>query len=284
MRDKDEIMKLILDIARENEDIRAVTMEGSRANPAIPPDEYQDYDITYYVEKIDPYYNNPTLIEEWFGKPLIMQMPEAMRYPDGGGHFNYMMIYEDMNRLDLTFTPKKVDDGFKTYEEPYVILLDKDNGNGFVPLESNTSEKIYHIQPPSSLFYYSCCNNFWWCLNNVAKGIARDELPYVMNMYNNIVRPELHEMIAWYIGITYGFDISIGKDSKYIKQYLPSDIYELYKKTYSSSDYSDIWSSIYVICDLFHILAITVAKHFGYDYRQHEEDGIRIYLNSIRTG
>jgi len=50
------------------------------------------------------------------------------------------------------------------------------------------------------LFYYSCCNNFWWCLNNVAKGIARDELPYAMHMLNDVVRAELHDMINWYIG------------------------------------------------------------------------------------
>ncbi|MHB1485565.1 MAG: aminoglycoside 6-adenylyltransferase [Saccharofermentanales bacterium] len=44
-------------------------------------------------------------------------------------------------------------------------------------------------------FLFSCCNNFWWCLNNVAKGIARDELPYVMHMLNEVVRSELHETI-----------------------------------------------------------------------------------------
>lgn len=39
------------------------------------------------------------------------------------------------------------------------------------------------------------------CLNNVAKGIARDELPYAMEMYNCVVRNDLKDMIYWYIGI-----------------------------------------------------------------------------------
>jgi len=61
----------------------------------------------YFVSDITPFYNNPEWVIDRFGKPLIIQMPEAMRYPTGGGHFNYMMIYPDGSRLALTFQPKK---------------------------------------------------------------------------------------------------------------------------------------------------------------------------------
>lgn len=37
-----------------NERIRIVTLEGSRANINIPKDEFQDYDITYFVSDIEP--------------------------------------------------------------------------------------------------------------------------------------------------------------------------------------------------------------------------------------
>jgi aminoglycoside 6-adenylyltransferase len=87
MRSEQEMMGLILGIAKSDERIRAASMEGSRANPAAPKDRYMDYDITYYVADIAPFYNNPAWVEKRFGKPLILQMPEAMRFPDGGGHF-----------------------------------------------------------------------------------------------------------------------------------------------------------------------------------------------------
>ena len=45
MRSEQEMMKLILDFAREKNDIRAVYMNGSRANPKAPKDILQDYDI-----------------------------------------------------------------------------------------------------------------------------------------------------------------------------------------------------------------------------------------------
>jgi len=272
------MLKLILDVAKADERIRAVSMEGSRADPNALKDRYMDYDISFYVPDVAPFYNNPEWAVDKFGKPLIMQMPEAMRRPDGGGHFNYMMIYPDGNRLDLTFRSNK----HKCDGEPSVILLDKDSGKGFIPPLPLPSDTVYHIAAPTHLDYHSCCNNFWWCLNNVAKGIARDELPYVMFMLNEAVRHELHDMISWYIGIIHSFDISVGKNGKYFKRYLSDDLYMLYANTYSGSDYEDIWHAVDVMCDLFHILAVDVSAHFGYEYRQDEENGIREYLGMIR--
>ena len=116
----------------------------------------------------------------------------------------------------------------------------------------------------------------------MAKGIARDELPYVMNMLSEIVRTELHSMIEWYIGTQHGYDHSAGIYGKYFKRYLSPEIYERYCATYSGSNYDDIWRSVYAMCDLFHELAMYVAVSFGFTYRQDEEDGMREYLRMVR--
>lgn len=278
MRTDQEIFDLILSVAQGDARIRAVLLSGSRANPAVPKDIYQDYDITYFVEDITPFYNHPAWVAEHFGSHLIMQMPEAMRYPAGDGHFNYMMIYPDGVRIDLSLVfTKYIDNG-----EPAVVLLDKDNGSGFLPVLPIPNDRHWHLESPSPLFYYSCCNNFWWCLNNVAKGIARDELPYVMQMLNEVVRPELHDMINYFIGVRHGFDLSTGKNGKYFKKYLAPELYRQYAATYPGSDYDEIWAAVDGMGDLFHTLAVAVAAHFGYTYRQNEEDGIREYLRMVR--
>ena len=269
---------MILSVAKADERIREVLLTGSRANPAVPKDIYQDYDITYFVEDITPFYNNPAWIEEHFGKPLIMQMPETMRNPLNDGNFNYLMLFPDGVRLDLSFVFQKyIDNG-----EPAVVLLDKDNGKGLLPPLPSPSDQCWHIKPPTPLAYYSCCNNFWWCLNNVAKGIVRDELPYVMCMLNDIVRSELHEMINYYVGVQNGFNLSTGKNGKYFKKYLPPELYKQYTATYSDSDYAEIWASVDAMCDLFHTLATAVAEYFGFTYRQEEEDGMREYLRMVK--
>ena len=278
MRSEREMLDLIIKTAEADECIRAVSMEGSRANPSAPKDQYQDYDVNYYVSYMAPFYDNPAWIIGAFGEPLIMQTPESMSNPAGGGHFNYMMIFADGCRLDLTFTPHK----YASNGEPMVALLDKDDGKGFLPALPPPNDAVYHIRPPSPLDYCSCCNEFWWCLNNVAKGIARDELPYVMYMLNEVVREELHRMIVWHIGVRRGFGVSAGKNGKYYKRLLPPEIYAQYAATYPDSAYDSIWKSIFIMCDLFHFLAIETADHFGYKYNQNEEHGMREYIGMVK--
>lgn len=278
MRGKKEITDLIIGAAHADDRIRAVLLVGSRANPAVPEDIYQDYDIIFFVSDMSPFYNNPEWVISRFGNPLIMQMPEAMRDPAGDGSFVYLMLFPDGIRIDLSFRfSKYIDNG-----EPAVILLDKDNGSGFLPVLPAPSDACWHIRPPTPLFYYSCCNNFWWCLNNAAKGIARDELPYVMHMLNCVVRKELHDMIGYYIGTRHGFDVSVGKNGKYFKKYLPPQLYNRYTATFSGGEYFDIRKALDVMCDLFHTLALKVADHFGFTYRQDEENGIREYLAMVK--
>lgn len=192
--------------------IRAVYMNGSRTNPNTPKDVYRDYDIVYVVREFDSFTADNRWIDV-FGHRFMLQMPEAMRFPSGDGHFTWMMLFSDGNRLDLTLIPiQKLE--LIGNDSLSIMLLDKD---GILPQFSPASNKDYILTPPSKLFYMSCCNNFWWCLQNVAKGIARNELPYAMVMYNNVVREELHDMVSWYIGTLTDFSVSVGKMGKYFK-------------------------------------------------------------------
>jgi aminoglycoside 6-adenylyltransferase len=278
VRSEQEMMDLILNVARDDERIRAVLLVGSRANPNAPKDKYQDYDVTYFVKDAAPYYNNMEWIRQHFGKPIVMQTPETMTLipPDGDGHFTYLMIFDDGNRIDLSieFNPYR-DDG-----EPAVVLLDKD---GFLPQLPAPSDKHWHIKPPTKKLFADCCNEFWWCLNNVGKGIARNEIPYAMKMFNEYVRDMLNNMVEWYIGIDMDFSVSAGKFGKYFKNYLPSFLYEMYLKTYSDADTKNLWSAIFTACDLFHIIALHVAEHGGYTYNSDEETGMLLYLNSLKA-
>lgn len=277
MRSEQEMYDLILDFARNDERIRAVVLNGSRANSNAPRDKYQDFDIVYIVREFEAFRSDDSWIN-YFGKRLILQMPEAMRYPGGEGHFNWMMLLKDGNRIDLTLIP--IEKLFLLGNDSLsVVLLDKD---GILPHFPPANEYDYIIKHPSELFYLSCCNNFWWCLQNVAKGLARDELPYVMQMYNTIVLSELHNMIEWYIGAKNGFSVSAGKMGKYFKRYLPEELYKMYYCVYPSITPDEIWNAVFTACDLFHKLALAVADHCGFSYNQADENGIREYMQKVR--
>ena len=105
MRSEKEMMDLVLSLAEQDERIRIVTLEGSRANINIPKDEFQDYDITYFVSDLEPFISN----DDWlnlFGNIIMMQQPEDMELipPEEKG-FSYLMLFDDYNKIDLTLLP-----------------------------------------------------------------------------------------------------------------------------------------------------------------------------------
>ncbi len=276
MRTEQEMYKMILDYAQADERVRAVYMNGSRANPNAPKDKYMDFDIVYVVKDLESFKSNINWVDV-FGKRLITQLPEAMRYPDGDGSFVWLMLFEDGNRIDLSLIPIEKPELIGN-DSATVVLLDKDN---ILPDYPPNSDKDYIIKQPDELFYTSCCNNFFWCMQNVAKGIARDELPYCLGMYHKYVLPELNDMISWYIGTQNNFSVSSGKLGKYYKKYLSADLYEKYKLIFSNSDYQNIWNSILSACELFRCVAKSVGDYLGYEYNESDDEGIMIYLHRM---
>lgn len=276
-RSEQEMLDLILGFAENDARVRAVYMNGSRANPRAPRDIYQDYDIVYIVREFDSFLADWTFLDQ-FGKRLILQTPETMRYPDGSGHFNWMMLFDDGNRLDLTLIPIERPD-LIGHESQTIVLLDKD---GILPAFPPASDMDYHVKKPDALFYHSCCNNFWWCMQNVCKGLARDEVPYAMMMYHKVVLQELHDMLSWYIGEKNDFAVSPGKMGKYFKLYLEPELYARYLTVYSCADTPAVWDSLFAAADLFHTAAAAVGAALGYNYNLSDEEGMRRYMQALR--
>ena len=126
MRSEREMLDLIVETAQADDRIRAVIMNGSRANPNAPRDIFQDFDVVYMVTDVAPFSNNLQWIKR-FGELMILQMPEAMQDPppseDGG--FAYLMQFMDGNRIDLGIYPlSKLSE--RAHDSLSVLLLDKD--------------------------------------------------------------------------------------------------------------------------------------------------------------
>jgi aminoglycoside 6-adenylyltransferase len=273
------MMKMILEIAQNDPRIRAVVMNGSRTNPNAPKDCFQDYDIVYIVRDFKSFMDNPSWIDI-FGNRIILQMPEAMDLlpPENKGHFNYQMLFDDGNRIDLTLIPiEKLAELFED-DSLTTVLLDKDS---ILPKMKPANDSDYHITPPTKKLYADCCNEFWWVLQNAAKGIWRDELPYAMRMYE-FARDMLDQMVCWYIGLAHQYQVSAGKLGKYFKRYLSNQQWEAYYKTYSDGAYPNMWSSIFTMCQLFRELALEVAKHFDFEYPSEDDRKMTAYLNRVK--
>lgn len=284
MRNEQEMFNLILSVAQADERVRAVYMNGSRANPNVQKDIYQDYDIVYVVSETKSFLDNKYWISV-FGEIAIVQEPDNNDFGWGinanfDRSYTWLMLFKDGVRIDLKIKIKEAMLEEYTKDSLTIPLLDKDNCLPPIPA---SNDKDYHIKKPTESKYKGCCNEFWWCLNNVAKGIVRDQLPYAMWMYNVIVRDMLVKMIDWYIGINNDFSVSVGMSGKYYKKYLPKEIYEMYAKTYSHSDYKNFWTAIFIACKLFRTIAQPVAEHFGYIYNISEDTNMTEYLIKVKN-
>jgi len=283
MRTEKEMFDLIEETARKDERIRAVYMNGSRTNSNVPKDIFQDFDIVYVVTETASFINDANWIHT-FGDLLMLQEPDKNDQSIGMDmdftqSYGYLMLFKDGIRVDLRIETKESMLERYGRDKLTVPLIDKDDCLPIIPAPTDID---YQIKQPSEQLYRVCCNNFWWCLQNVAKGIWRDELPYAKQMFEQVIRPRLEEMIAWWVGTKNDFQVSIGKMGKYLKIYLPELYWDLYKETYSDSTYENVWNSVFTACELFRILAKHVAEHFGFTYENKDDTNMTHYLMQVR--
>lgn len=267
MRTEAKMISLIKDIAFKEENIRAAYIEGSRTNPNAPKDIFQDYDIVYIVTTTKPFREDKEWINN-FGKILYMHYPEDnVFYPsDVENCYGWQIQFADGNRMDLHVCTKE---NALANLELYQILVDKD---GIVPYPQETTDERYWVKEPREIEFKCTCSDFWWCLNNVAKGLWRNELPYAMDVINFVLRPHLKRLLEWKMGIENNFSVSAGKSCKYFKKYLQEETYRQFLATYSIAEIESIWNSVFEMCDLFQSTAVELSKKqkFVYDFEQAE--------------
>jgi aminoglycoside 6-adenylyltransferase len=279
MRSEQEIMDLILDTARGDRRIRAVILNGSRANPNAPRDPFQDFDILYLVTDIAPFSHNLEWIKH-FGELMILQIPEDMQDPppDPNGRFTYLMQFTDGNRIDLGIVP--LQNSAEVIEDSLtVVLLDKDQRFRAVPASKDSD---YFPQTPTEKAFADCCNEFWWVCPYVAKGLWRGEIVYAKYCLEHYVREQLLKMVTWYASTRTGFSKNIGKNGKYLQQHLEPEIWTSLLSTYSDAGYGHTWEALFAACDLFRKTAVQVAEIFSFDYPNRDDQRVSAYLEHIQ--
>jgi aminoglycoside 6-adenylyltransferase len=279
MRRDKEMLDLILTIARGDERIRAVIMNGSRANPEVPRDFFQDFDIVYVVKEMESFKQSPNWIER-FGKLMILQLPDEMGdHPGSSGRYAYLMQFADGNRIDLTLYPLERIDQLPR-DSLSVLLLDKD---GIVEPFPPSNDGDYLAEPPTPKSFADCCNEFWWICPYVAKGLWREDILYAKGSFEQYLRPELMKMLIWHAGIEAHYSFNPGKFGRNLKQHLDPTLWDLLLTTYSNAGIENTWHALDAACRLFRTAARPVAGHFGYTYPQQDDENVTAHLQHVRS-
>ena len=255
MKTESIMLNLILQTAKTLK-VNAVAMSGSRTDPKAPKDEFQDYDIVYVVDDLDNLTSNLAWLDS-FGTRMIEQHNIL------GNRSLYLMLFEDGNRIDLTLCPKDHINEWVDSEAGFTVLVDK---KGLFESYSPSPERFW-IHPASNSDFDKTCNEFWWVSAYVVKGICRNQLIYATDHLYGICQQELLKILAWQVASDRGA-VDIGKNYKYLFNYLPIEKEKEFSALLDFSSLEKITQSLFATMQLFHQEAQYLAQKMGFKYEK----------------
>ena len=253
MRAETEMLDLILQTAKTLQ-VKAVAMSGSRTNSKTLKDEFQDYDVVYIVDDLDNLTSDLSWLDQ-FGKRIIEQEVrlEHRRL--------FLMLFEDGNRIDLTLCPKEHMKEWVDSESKFIVLEDE---KGLFEYYSPSPQRFW-MSPASETDFEKSCNEFWWVSAYVVKGICRKQVIYATDHLYGICQQELLKILAWQVASDRG-KVDIGKNYKYLFQYLPAEKEKELSNLLDFSSLDKITQSLLATMQLFHREAQRLAQKLGFDY------------------
>ena len=253
MRTEVEMLNLILQTAKTLQ-VKAVAMSGSRTNPKVPKDEFQDYDVVYVLDDLDNLTSDLSWLEQ-FGKRIIEQEVrlEHRRL--------FLMLFEDGNRIDLTLCPKDHIQEWVDSEAEFIVLEDK---KGLFEYYSPSPQR-YWTSPATETNFVKSCNEFWWVSAYVVKGICRKQVIYATDHLYGICQQELLKVLAWQVASDRG-RVDVGKNYKYLFNYLPAEKEKEFSNLLDFSSIEKLTQSLFTTMKFFHQEAQYLAQKMGFDY------------------
>ena len=264
MRTNQDMLGLILKTA-ETLKVEAVAMSGSRTDTKAPKDEFQDYDLVYVVDDLDNLTNDLSWLDQ-FGNRIIEQEVTL------GHRHLYLMLFEDGNRIDLTLCPKEHINEWVASEADYTVLIDE---KGLFESYSPSPQRFW-TSPASETVFEKTCNEFWWVSAYVVKGICRKQIIYATDHLYGICQQELLKILAWQVASDRG-PVDIGKNYKYLFNYLPIDKEKEFSNLLDFSSLDKITQTLFATMQLFHQEAQYLAQKMGFKYEKEAAEKMMRY-------
>lgn len=283
MRNEHEIIEKILDIARQDDAVRAVIRTD-----IVPKRKYLNtYNFYFIVNDIEKY--DKDVFQSCFGERILLFRGDR-NYPEMfPGTKAHLMVFRDgvtivVHAMDTnTFLERY--DGKSAYEnvwigDTYQKLLDKDN---ILPEIERLEEKqtIFASVPSQEEFDNINCE-FWWVMKTFAEYTLREELLSSMFYLNNAVRDLLNRMIRWYIYLKAGKPVNMGILDSRMEDILDADLFCLYRKTYPNAEYSQIWEAYESVAELWRKTGHYISACCGFEYPGKTEQDMTAFIQCLK--
>ncbi len=275
MRDRDQVLKEILQFAKEKENIRGLVLQGSLVNPDAPIDRFSDLDPMFVVEDAADMAKDDRWIKQ-FGQP-ISRCNDT--FPVGKAEeFTRLVLYEDGLKVDFGLFPKSAVQEIADLPL-YQVILDKD---GCIPAPTRTTEEAFYTEKPTEEQFVKRINGFLWDTTYVAKSLWRGEIYFAKFMFDLLHR-YMKEVIAWHLGAKSNWENNPGVYGRYFHHQMDPVQWQKVLDTYAGSDVEDNWRALFASCELVRELGQETADQLGYAYPIEHHERILRYLEKVKA-
>lgn len=268
-----DIKEKMLDLARKDEDIKAIVRIGSSTRDTVKADAYSDLDVIIATENT----------ERW----LYGDYPEKLETvkisfvePTLGGGKERRILYDGSLDVDMIlFTPSQFEAAIKegvagwVMNRGYVVMYDSAGYSQL--LEENVSREIVHTDLPESEFI-NMVNDFFFHTVWAAKKILRGELWSAKMCIDAYLKNYLLKMIEMYSVSKHCVDV--WHDGRFLDRWAEKEILVDLEQCFAHYNKEDMVAALLSTEQLFSKLASQTAEMKSYKYPKEAQDYARSLL------
>ncbi len=251
----------LLELAKKDENIKAIVLIGSSTRDTVKADEYSDIDVVIVTNDTEGwlYGDEP----EKLGKVKI-----SFVEPTLGGGKERRILYDGSLDVDaIIFTPTQFETAIKegvaswVMNRGYVVMYDL---MGFTELlEKNVSHEIPQADLPESEFS-NMVNDFFFHTVWASKKILRGELWSAKMCIDAYLKNYLRKIIEVYSVSKHHVDV--WHDGRFLDRWAEQDILSELEKCFAHYNKEDMVAALFATAELFGRLAKQFSEMKGYSY------------------
>jgi aminoglycoside 6-adenylyltransferase len=269
--------------AKNEENVRAAIVIGSRARTDHPADEWSDLDLLVIAEDPRPLLEPGDWLRE-VGTPWIAFIEPT----PGDGGYEHRVLFE--GGLDVDFAPMPAAEIRRLRGMPLPpmiediirrgtrIILDKD---GLGRMIAGAEIGPASVPPPDAGEFLNLVNDFWYHTVWTAKHLRRGELWWAHSCCDAYLKERLRRMMEWQAHAARGGAVDTWMRGRFLEEWVGPKAAQALPAVFARHDPEDVWRALRATMDLFTELAVETAGGLGYPYPSFGEKKARTLVEEM---
>jgi aminoglycoside 6-adenylyltransferase len=268
--------------ARNETNIRAAIVIGSRARTHKPADQWSDLDIIFFTTTPDAYYNNSEWLAE-MGDVWLQVRNLAL-----AGSPEWLVVYRGGFKVDFLIGPATdqlhrlvQNDIYKpALRRGYRILFDKDE-SGAEAIDS--PYEPYCLERPAPAEFAEVVSRLLLFAERTAKVLSRGELWRSKQLVDTRLKHYLLRLLEWHACAVHGEKHDIWRNGRFLHEWIHPDAARALPHTFATYDIEDMWRALLATAELGCWLAQETAVLWEFDYPYQTEQEIVAWIHNLHA-